>query len=136
MQNRHFHLDRIKRYLDEVFSKERRLNTYSKCAEDIYKVFSYLEWVNVRDVESWLKGGKIHLESNPQKIISYAKEFSVDISSLTQGKDRTEKDVYYWALATAIWVYGGMGNINPEARRSYASDCDKRLQGAVNGGRK
>lgn len=115
MQNKHFHLDRIKRYLDEVFSKERHLNTYSKCAEDIYKVFSYLEWITVRDVESWLKGGKIRIESDPQKIIAYAKEFSVDISSLTQGKERTEKDVYYWALATAIWVYGGMTNTNPKA---------------------
>ena len=136
MQNKHFHLDRIKRYLDEVFSKERHLNTYSKCAEDIYKVFSYLEWVNVRDVESWLKGGKIHVETNPYKIIAYAKEFSVNISSLTLGKTRTKQDVFYWALATAVWVYGGMGNINPEARRSYASDCDKRPQGAMYGGRK
>ena len=113
MQNKHFHLDRVKRYLDEVFSKERRLNTYSKCAKDIYKVFSYIEWINVRDVESWLKCNVIHIETDPQKIINYAKEFSVDISSLTSGKERTEKDVYYWALATAIWVYGGMGNINP-----------------------
>jgi hypothetical protein len=116
MQNKHFHLDRVKRYLDEVFSKERHLTTYSKCARDIYKVFSYLEWVNVRDVESWLKDGKIRIESDPQKITAYAKEFAVNISSLTQGKDRTEKDVYLWALATAIWVYGGMGNINPEYR--------------------
>ena len=136
MQNKHFHLDRIKRYLDGVFSKERRFNTYSKCAEDIYKVFSYLEWVNVRDVESWLKGGKIRIESDPKKIIDYAKEFSVDISSLTSGKARTVADVFYWALATAIWVYGGMGNINPEARRSYASDCDERPMGAMYGGRK
>lgn len=113
MQHKNFHLDRVKRYLDEVFSKERHFTTYSKCARDIYKVFSYLEWVNVRDVESWLKGNKIHIETNPCKIIDYAKEFSVNISSLTAGKDRTEKDVYYWALATAIWVYGGMGNINP-----------------------
>lgn len=130
MQNKHFHLDRVKRYLDEVFSKERHFNTYSKCAKDIYKVFSYIEWVSVRDVESWLKGGKIRIEQDPKKIITLAKEFAVDISSLTCDKDRTEKDVYYWALATALWVYGGMGNINPEARRSYASDCDKRLQGA------
>lgn len=116
MQNKHFHLDKVKRYLDEVFSKERHLNTYSKCAEDIYKVFSCLEWIRVRDVESWLKGGKIHLESDTKKIIAKAKEFSVDISSLTSGKERTEKDVYYWALATAIWVYGGMCNINSEYR--------------------
>ena len=136
MQNKHFHLDRVKRYLDEVFSKERHLNTYSKCAEDIYKVFSCIEWIRVRDVESWLKGGKIHLESNPYKMCELADEFSVDISSLTSGKERTEKDVYYWALATAVWVYGGMGNINPEARRSYASDCDERPLGALNGGRK
>lgn len=116
MQNKHFHLDRVKRYLDEVFSKERHLNTYSKCAEDVYKMFSCLEWVKVRDVESWLKCNVIHIETNPCKIIDYAKEFSVDISSLTQGKDRTVKDVYLWALATAIWVYGGMGNINPMYR--------------------
>ena len=136
MQNKHFHLDRIKRYLDEVFSKERRLNTYSKCAEDIYKVFSHIEWVNVRDVESWLKGNKIHITTDPLRMAELADFFSVDISSLTLGKTRTKQDVFYWALATAVWVYSGMGNINPEARRSYASDCDKRLSGAVYGGRK
>lgn len=113
MQNKHFHLDRIKRYLDEVFSKERRLNTYSKCAEDIYKVFSYLEWVNVRDVECWLKARKIKVETNLDKISQLAKTFAVDMSSLTEGKARTAMDVYWWALATAIWVYGGMNNINP-----------------------
>lgn len=115
MQHKHFHLDRVKRYLDEVFSKERHLNTYSKCAQDIYKVFSYLEWVNVHDVESWLKGGKICIETNPYKMCELADEFSVNISSLTCDKERTEKDVYYWALATAIWVYGGMTNTNPKA---------------------
>jgi hypothetical protein len=119
-----------------VFSKERHINTYSKCAKDIYRVFSYLEWIKVRDVESWLREGKIHIETNPYKMCELADEFAVDIFSLTQGKDRTEKDVFYWALATAIWVYGGMNNINPEAKRSYASDCDERPMGAMYGGRK
>jgi hypothetical protein len=117
MQNKHFHLDKVKIYLDEVFSKERHLNSYSKCAEDIYKMFSCLEWIKVRDVESWLTCNVIHIETNPYKIITLAKEFAVDISSLTCGKDRTGKDVFYWALATAIWVYGGMNNINPQYKR-------------------
>lgn len=113
MQNKHFHLDRVKRYLDEVFSKERHFNTYSKCAEDIYKVFSYLEWVNVRDVESWLRGNKIGIATNIFEVTKFAEEFAVNLTSLTYAKERTDRDVYYWALATAIWVYGGMGNINP-----------------------
>ena len=116
MQNKHFHLDKVKRYLDGVLSKERHLNSYSACARDVYEVFSCLEWITVRDVESWLKGEKIHLEKNPHNITAIAKDFAVDISSLTSGKERTEKDVYYWALATAVWIYGGMGNINPMYR--------------------
>lgn len=67
----------------------------------------------MRDVESWLKCNVIHIETNPYKIIAHAKEFSVDISSLIEGKARTASDVFYWALATVIWVYGGMNNINP-----------------------
>lgn len=116
MQIKHFHLDKIKIYLDKVFSKERTLNSYSKCAQDIYKVFLYLEWVSLRDVECWLKGLKIGIDTDCEKITKMAKDFSVDFSSLTQGKNRKAEDVYYWALATAIWVYGGMGNINPEYR--------------------
>jgi len=120
MQNKHFHLDKVKRYLDEVFFKDKlniSLNTYSKCAKDIYRVFSYLEWLNIRDVESWLKGSKLKLATDEAEITSLAKEFTVNLSALTKGKERTVKDVYYWALATAIWVYGGMGNINPDYHR-------------------
>ena len=121
MGHKHFHLDKIKIYLDGVFSKEEYLNSYSKCAEDVYKVFSSVEWITLRNVESWLKGGKICLETNPDKIKSYARDFAVNISFLTQGKDRTEKDVYFWALASAIWVYGGMGNMNPYYINKYKS---------------
>lgn len=113
MQSKHFHLDKVKIYLDGVFAKEKSLNSYSKCAQDIYRVFDYIEWVSLRNVESWLKGLKIGLETDCEKITELAKNFSVDMSSLTHGKDRKPEDVYYWALATAVWVYGGMSNINP-----------------------
>lgn len=121
MGHKHFHLDKIKIYLDKVLSEEKYLNSYSKCADDVYKVLSEVEWITLRNVESWLRGNKMCLETNPDKIKSYAKDFAVSISSLTQGKNRTEKDVYYWALASAIWIYGGMGNINPYYKNKYKS---------------
>lgn len=113
MQQKHFHLDKVKIYLDEVFSKEKELNSYSKCAQDIYRVFDYIEWVSLRNVESWLKGNKVGIATDTFEVTKLAEEFAVNLTSLTYAKERTYKDVYYWALATAIWVYGGMSNINP-----------------------
>jgi hypothetical protein len=114
MQIKRFHLDKVKIYLDGVFAKERNLNTYAKCADKVYEEYSYDCWITVRHVESWLRNNcKLKVETNPYRISELADKFSVDISSLTSGKNRTEKDVYYWALATAIWIYGGMSNFNP-----------------------
>lgn len=113
MQLKHFHLDKIKIYLDGVLAKEHKFKTYSACADNVYALMPSIEWVTVRDVECWLKGRKIKVETNLDKISQMAKTFAVDMSSLTEGKARTAMDVYWWALATAIWVYGGMNNINP-----------------------
>ncbi len=113
MQQKHFHLDKVKIYLDGVFAKEKELNSYSKCAQDIYRIFDYIEWVSLRHVESWLKGNKIGISTNEFEVPKLVEEFAVNLTSLTYAKERTYKDVYYWALATAVWVYGGMSNINP-----------------------
>ena len=113
-QQKHFHLDRIKRYLDGVFALEPYIKTYRACAEDIYKVFAGTQWLTIREVESWLRGLKINVDYMSDETSKLARQFAVDINSLTKGKPRTESDVYWWALATAIWIFGGMDNLNPE----------------------
>lgn len=113
---RHFHLDKVKRYLDGVFALEPYIKSYRACAEDIYRVFSNTQWLTIRDVETYLKGMKLNVDYMIDKAEVLAEKFAVNISSLTSGKSRTKYSVYWWALATAIWVYGGMDNLNPEYR--------------------
>ena len=112
-QQKHFRLDKVKIYLDGVFKLEPYIKSYRACAEDICKVFKNTQWLTIRDVESWLRGLKLNVDYEEDKTSALARKFAVDINSLTRGKERRESDVYWWALATAIWVYGGMDNLNP-----------------------
>ena len=112
-QKKRFHLDKVKRYLDGVFALEPCIKSYRACAKDIYRVFSDRRYVSIRDVESWLRGLKLNVDYMKDKTEELARKFAVDISSLIVDKHRTESDVYWWALATAVWVYGGMDKENP-----------------------
>lgn len=110
--NKNFDLDKVKVYLDSVLAEEPYINSYSDCAYDIYKTFQSMSRVRIKDVEIWLRNLNIVVERNLDKISNLAKDFAYDISSLTS-KTRSVEDVYFWALATAIWVYGGMEANNP-----------------------
>ena len=113
--NGNFYLDRVKVYLDGVLSDEEHIRSYSDCASDIYRVNSHKERIGVKDVESWLRGLPIGISYDYSKTIPLAHDFCKDISSLTR-TTRSEDDCYWWALATCIWVYGGMKAENPQFR--------------------
>ena len=108
----YFHMDKVKVYLDRVLSSEEYYKTYASCADDIYRVNSQYAKVGIKDVEVWLRGLKIgvdYVRSDTEKL---AQEFAKDIAGLTKGP-RSVDDVYWWALATGVWVYGGMEATNP-----------------------
>ena len=113
--NKHFYLDKVKAYLDGVLADEEYLKTYKDVADDVYRVYNYKATVSVKDVEEYLKGLPLGVDYMIYKTAPLAREFAKDISSLTQSS-RDEDGVYWWALATAIWVYGGMEKENPQFR--------------------
>lgn len=111
--DKNFHLDKVKAYLDKVLADEEYLKTYKDVADDVYRVFNYKKTVSVKDVEEYLRGLPIGVDYMIYKTTPLAKEFAKNINSLTKGS-RDEDSVYWWALATGIWVYGGMDKINPQ----------------------
>lgn len=111
--NKHFNLDKVKEYLDKVLADEEYLKTYKDVADDVYRVFNYKAEVSVKDVEEYLKGLPIGVEYMIYKTCPLARTFAKDIDSLTKGM-RDEDGVYWWAIATGIWVYGGMERKNPQ----------------------
>lgn len=113
--DKNFHLDKVKMYLDGVLAQEEYLRTYKDCADDVYRVFSNLKEVSIREVESWLKGLSLGVDFYTAQTEPLAEEFAKNISCLTK-ITRSKDDVYWWALATAIWVYGGMTRENPMFR--------------------
>ena len=113
--DKHFHLDRVKAYLDKVLADEEYLKTYKDVADDIYRVYNYKAIVSVVDVEEYLRGLPLGVDFMVYKTCPLARQFAKNISSLTQGS-RDEDGVYWWALATGTWVYGGMEKMNPQFR--------------------
>ena len=113
--DKNFHLDRVKAYLDKVLADEEYLKTYKDVADDVYRVFNYKSSISVKDVEEYLRGLPLGVDYMVYKTCPLAREFAKDISSLTQGS-RDEDSVYWWALATGIWIYGGMEKENPQFR--------------------
>lgn len=113
--NKHFHLDKVKAYLDKILADEEYLKTYKDVAEDVYRVYSHKAIVSVKDVEEYLRGLPLGVDFMVYKTCPLAKEFAKDIDALTKGT-RDEDSVYWWALATGIWIYGGMEKINPQFR--------------------
>lgn len=111
--NKHFHLDKVKAYLDKVLADEEYLKTYKDVADDVYRVFNHKAEVSVKDVEEYLKGLPLGVDYMIYKTAPLARTFAKDIDSLTKGM-RDEDGVYWWAIATGIWIYGGMDKINPQ----------------------
>lgn len=108
----YFNMDKVKLYLDRVLSQEEYYKTFSRCADDIYRVNSHKPRLGIKDVEIWLRGLKIGVDYIRSDTEKRAKEFAKDIAGLTKGP-RSVDDVYWWALATGVWVYGGMDSTNP-----------------------
>ena len=113
--DKNFNLDKVKVYLDGVLADEEYIKTYTDCANDVYRVFNNQKEVSVREVESWLRGLAIGVDYYTEQTEKLAESFAKNISSLTK-ITRSKDDVYWWALATAIWVYGGMTKQNPMFR--------------------
>lgn len=111
--DKHFHLDKVKAYLDGVLADEEYIKTYKAVADDVYRVYNYKQTVSVKDVEEYLKGLPIGVDYMMYKTCPLARQFAKDIDALTVGT-RDEDGVYWWALATGIWIYGGMDKINPQ----------------------
>ena len=113
---KHFDLDKVKVYLDGVLSGEEYIKTYKDCADDVYRVFSYKKEVSLKDVEQWLRGlpiGTAYITVETEKL---AFGFCKSLRKLTNDGRRSADDCYWWALATGIWVYGGMTKENPKYR--------------------
>ena len=123
--NKNFHLDKIKGYLDGVLANEEYLKTYKDVADDVYRVNSHKATVTVKDVEEYLRGLPIGVEYMTYKTCPLAREFAKNIDSLTVGT-RDEDSVFWWAIATGIWVYGGMEKTNPQFRGRMVSVCQKK----------
>lgn len=113
--DKNFHLDRVKAYLDGVLADEEYLNTYAKVAEDCYDFWNALPKITVKDVEQYLRGLPIGVDYMYYKTAPLARDFAKDIDSLVKGT-RDEVDVYWWAIATGIWVFGAISGINPKYR--------------------
>lgn len=113
MNKNYFYLDRVKEYLDSVLADEEYIKTYKACADDVYRVYSHLERIGIKDVESWLRGLAIGVAFDYSKTEPLACEFCKNISYLTR-TTRSRDDCYWWALATGIWIYGGMSPVNPQ----------------------
>ena len=113
--DKNFYLDRVKHYLDGVFAGEEHINTYAKCAEDIYRVYNNKAEITLKDVDNYLRGLAVGVDYDSSKTCVLAREFAKDLKSLTM-TTRSADDVYWWALSTAVWVYGGMGKENPQFR--------------------
>lgn len=111
--DKHFYLDRVKAYLDKVLADEEYLKTYKDVAQDVYRVYNYKATISVVDVEQYLRGLPLGVDYMIYKTAPLARQFAKDINSLTKGT-RDEDDVYWWALATGIWIYGGMDKNNPQ----------------------
>ena len=111
--DKNFHLDKVKAYLDKVLADEEYIKTYKDVADDVYRVFNYKKTVSVKDVEEYLRGLPIGVDYMIYKTAPLAREFARDIDTLTKGT-RDEDGVYWWALATGIWIYGGMEKENPQ----------------------
>ena len=112
---KHFDLDKVKVYLDGVLSDEEYIKTYKDCADDVYRVFNYKKEVSLKDVEQWLRGlpiGTAYITVETEKL---AADFCYHLSHIARGT-RSADDCYWWALATGIWVYGGMTKENPKYR--------------------
>lgn len=112
---KHFDLDKVKVYLDGVLSDEEYLKTYKDCADDIYRVFNYKKEVSVKDVENWLRGLPIGIAYRTVETEKLAADFCLHLEHIARGT-RSVDDCYWWALATGIWVYGGMTKENPQFR--------------------
>ena len=112
--DKHFHLDKVKTYLDKVLADEEYLKTYKDVAQDIYRVFNYKKTVSVKDVEEYLRGLPLGVDYICVKTEKLAQEFCKSLRKLTNTGTRSYDDCYWWALATGIWVYGGMKKENPQ----------------------
>ena len=123
--NKHFHLDKVKAYLDGVLADEEYLKTYKDVADDVYRVFNYKAEVTVKDVEEYLKGLPLGVDYMIYKTAPLARTFAKDIDSLTKGM-RDEDGVYWWAIATGIWIYGGMEKTNPQFKGRRVAVCQKK----------
>lgn len=108
-----FYLDRVKAYLDEVLANEEYLKTYKDVADDVYRVYNNCPRVSVKDVTNYLRGLPLGVAFEYCNTVPLARKFCKDISSLTAG-ERSEDDCYWWALSTAIWIYGNMSPVNPQ----------------------
>lgn len=113
--DKNFNLDRVKVYLDGVLAGEETLNTYGKVAKHCYETLSHKPFISVKDVENYLRGLAIGVDYDIEKTVPLAREFAKDIKYLTMGS-RSEDDVYWWAVATGIWVFGAIDKCNPMYR--------------------
>lgn len=111
-----FDLGKVKAYLDGVFEDEEYIKNFADAASDVYRVYNYQERVTVRDVESWLRGLAIGVDYYTVKTEELAKDFALNWRLMTRyGKSLDE--IYWWALAEAIWVFGAMEAVNPQYRK-------------------
>ena len=113
--DKNFNLDSVKVYLDGVLAGEEYLNTYKKVVQHCYETLSHKPYISVKDVENYLRGLPIGIDYQYEKTIPLAREFAKDIKTLTSGT-RSADDVYWWAIATGIWVFGAIYKCNPMYR--------------------
>lgn len=111
-----FDLGKVKAYLDGVFSDEEYIRSFADAASDVYRVYNHKERVTVRDVEDWLRGLAVGVDYYTVKTEELAKDFALDWRLMTRyGKSLDE--IYWWALAEAIWVFGAMETLNPQFKK-------------------
>lgn len=111
--DKNFKLDTVKSYLDKVLADEEYLKTYKDVADDVYRVYNYKPEISIKDVEQYLRGLPLGVAYYTNETEALARIFAKNIRALTAGS-RSEDDVYWWAIATGIWIYGGMDKTNPQ----------------------
>ena len=115
----YFDLSAVKAYLDGVFSEEEYIKDFSSAASDVYRVYNYKQTVSVKDVEQYLRGlplGVAFYTSATEKLaLSFCPSNRVRKHLIAQG--RSLDDIYWWALADAIWTYGAMTKENPQFKK-------------------
>lgn len=114
--DKNFNLDSVKIYIDGILVHQDTLSSYRKVAEDIYKTLAFKPYITVKDIEIYLRNSEMFAGVDSETAAFLASNnFAKDIKSLTMGT-RSEEDVFWWAVATGIWVFGAIDKCNPMYR--------------------